>query len=321
VEYGGQTVEAHQPEYETGAAFGTMTLNDNYPSLIKANELCNRYGLDTISAGNCVAFAIECFEHGLIDRADTGGIELRWGDHWTMNAMLAKLCRREDFGDIIADGVKAAAARLGPAAEPFAVHVGGQELPMHDPRYEPALGVIYQLDATPGRHTQACQYLVAPGFRSNRAEFGVKRQEQEGRGNWVKEASCLMHVVNAAGVCLFGYLSMDISFVPDFLAAITGRPFGVDDMLTAGERIANMRQAFNVREGINPLAWPLPGRAYGRPPLPDGPTAGITVAIEQLAAEHLQEMGWTLDAAIPRRETLERLGLGDVATDLWRAPA
>ena len=318
VEYDGQTVEAHQPEYETAAAFGTMMLNNDYPSLIKANELCNRYGVDTISAGNCLAFAAECYEHGLIGRADTDGIELRWGDHQAMNAMLEKLCQRRGFGDILADGVKAAAERLGPSAEPFAVHVGGQELPMHDPQYEPGLGVIYQLDATPGRHTQACQYLVATGFKSDRPEFGVNREQQEGRGRWVKEAACLMHVVNAAGVCLFGYLSMHVTFVPDFLAAVTGHPFGVDDMLITGERIANMRQAFNVREGINPLVWTLPGRAYGRPPLPDGPTAGITVAIEQLAAEHLDAMGWTRDAAVPRPDVLKRLGLPDVARDLWR---
>ena len=138
-----------------------------------------------------------------------------------------------------------------------------------------------------------------------------------GRGRWVKEAACLQHVVNSAGVCLFGYLSMDISFIPDFMSAVTGSPFTVEDMLLTGERIANIRQAFNVRQGINPLAWPLPGRAYGRPPLADGPTAGISLAIEQMDAEHLAEMGWTLDAAVPRPEVLQRLGLDDVAADLW----
>jgi aldehyde:ferredoxin oxidoreductase len=294
-----------------------MTLNNNYPSLIKANELCNRYGLDTISAGNCVAFAIECFEHGLIGPADTGGIELRWGDHEAMNAMLEKLARREAFGDVLADGVMRASQRLGPSAEPFAIHVGGQELPMHDPRFEPGLGVIYHLDATPGRHTQACQYFVAPGFKSGRPEYGADRERQEGRGRWVKEAACLMHVVGASGVCLFGYLSTDVSFVPDFLSAVTGQSFDVDAMLLAGERIANIRQAFNVRHGINPMRWTLPGRAYGRPPLQDGPTRDLGVEIEQMDREHLDAMGWTQDAAVPRRDVLERLGLEDVARDLW----
>ena len=318
VEYGGQTIEAHQPEYETASAFGAMTLNNDYPSLIKANDTCNRYGLDTMSAGACVAFAIECYEHNLIGPDDTGGIELAWGDHEAMNAMLEKMARREDFGHVLADGVKRAAERLGPAAEPFAIHTGGQELPMHDPRYEPAMGVIYKIDATPGRHTQACQYLVAPGFPSDRPGFGEDPEKQAGRGRWVKEASCLCHTMNASGVCFFGYLSTHAPFLPEFMSAVTGWPFTLDDMLLVGERIANLRQAFNVREGINPVAQPIPGRAYGIPPLPDGPTAGITVQIEQMLREHLEEMGWTQDAAVPRREVLEGLGLGEIAQDLWK---
>lgn len=315
--YAGQTVEAHQPEYETAAAFGSMTLNNDYPSLIKANDLCNRYGLDTISAGACVAFAIECYEHKLIGVEETGGIELAWGDHEAMNAMLEKLANRQDFGDLLADGVKRAAERLGPDAEPFAIHVGGQELPMHDPRYEPGLGVIYKLDATPGRHTQACQYLVPPGFESERPGFGIDRERQEGRGRWVKEASSLCHTMNASGACLFGYMAMHATFVPEFMSAITGQPFTLDDMAIVGERIANIRQLFNVREGVNLVTQPIPERAFGRPPLPDGPTAGIKVEIEQMQQEHLEEMGWTLDAAVPQRDVLERLGLGDLAQDFW----
>lgn len=316
-EYQGTTTEAHQPEYETASAFGSMTLNSSYPSLVRSNELCNRYGVDTISAGACVAFAIECFENGLIGLKDTGGVKLAWGDHAAMNAMLEKMCKREDFGDVLADGVKKAAEHLGPAAEPFAIHCGGQELAMHDPRFEPGLGVIYKLDATPGRHTQACQYTVPSGFDTKRPGYGEKRKEQDGRGRWVKEASCLCHTMNASGVCLFGYCSTHITFVPDFLAAITGQPFTVETMLTVGERIANIRQAFNVREGINAVTQPIPRRAFGKPPLPDGATAGIEVQIDAMLNETLQDFGWTLDAAKPQRDVLERLGLGDVARDLW----
>ncbi len=318
VEYGGELIEAHQPEYETGAAFGSMALVDDYPALIKANDLCNRYGLDTISAGACVAFAIECFQEGLIGLEDTGGLELSWGDHRAMNTMLQKLALRQDFGDLLADGVQRAAEHLGPAAEPFAVHVGGQELAMHDPRFEPAMGVIYKIEATPGRHTQACQYLVPEGHDSPRPGFGVEREAQEGRGEWIKEASFLCHTMNASGACLFGYLSTRVEFVPEFMSAVTGQPFTVDDMLAAGERIANIRQAFTVRDGINPVAYSIPKRAYGYPALPDGPTAGISVQIERLQKEYLDDVGWTQDAAVPKREVLERLGMADVADDLWR---
>ncbi len=126
-----------------------------------------------------------------------------------------------------------------------------------------------------------------------------------------------MHMVNVSGVCLFGYLSTTFNFVADYLSAVTGRKFSMEDMLETGERIANMRQAFNVREGINPVTQPDPLRAYGYPPLPDGVTAGISVDMEQMSKEHLEQMGWTSEAAIPKRETLERLGLQDVARNLW----
>jgi aldehyde:ferredoxin oxidoreductase len=316
-EYEGQVVDAHQAEYESAAGFGTMIMNNDYPSILKANEICNRYGLDTISAGACVAFAFECFEHGLISKEDTGGIELKWGDHRAMNAMLEKLACREDYGDMLALGVKRAAEKLGPEAVPFAIHCGGQELPSHDPRYEPAMGVIYKMDATPGRHTQANQYSVAPGFKTGRPEYGADRKSQLGRGRWVKEASCLNHTMNVSGVCMFGYSSTHVTFIPEFISAVTGREFTVEDMLLTGERIANIRQAFNVREGINPITQPIPERAFGRPPLPDGPTAGINVQVEAMTEEYLEDMGWTKEAAIPQSEVLIRLGLSDVAKDLW----
>ena len=317
LEYGGEQVEAHQSEYETASAFGTMTMNNDYPSILKANEICNRYGLDTISAGSCIAFAIECYEKGLINKADTGGIELAWGDHQAMNQMLKKVALREDFGDILAMGVKRAAEYIGPEASPFAVHCGGQELAMHDPRHEPGLGAIYKIEATPGRHTQGCQYTLPPGYESGMPEYGTKREQQTGRGHFLREAISLNHVMSVSGVCLFGYLSTHVTFIPEFLSAVMGKEFTVKDMLEAGERISNIRQAFNVREGINPLTQPLPERAFGRPPLQDGPTAGLTVQVEAMVQEYLEDMGWTQDAAIPCEETLVRMGLADVAKDLW----
>jgi len=317
VEYEDKIYEAHQPEYESAAAFGTMISNNNYPSIVVSNDICNRYGLDTISAGGCIAFAIECFQEGLIDLEDTGGIYLNWGDHKAMNHMLEKLALREDFGDVLAEGVMRAAEVVGPESEPFAIHVGGQELPMHDPRFEPALGVIYKIDATPGRHTQAAQYINPPGYPSEKPGFGENREEQEDRGRFIKDAACMMHAVNASGYCLFGFLSSEYTCLPSFISSITGWDFDGDEMIKVGERIANVRQAFNIREGINAVEQSIPGRAYGRDPLPDGPTSGIRVEVEKMLEDHLENMGWTQDQAIPLKVTLERLGLSDIAYDLW----
>jgi aldehyde:ferredoxin oxidoreductase len=315
--YNSRKVEGHQPEYQTSAAFGPLTLNNDYPSLITANEICNRYGLDTISAGVCMAFAIECYQNGFITKHDTGGIALEWGDHEAMNAFLVKVALRQDFGDVLAQGVMRAGEHLGADAVPFAVHCGGQELPMHDPKFEPGLGLIYKMDATPGRHTQASQFTVAPGFETDRPAYGENRDQQTGRGRYFKEASLLTHTMNASGMCLFGYASTHVTFIPEYLSAVRGEEFTVDDMLLAGERIANVRQAFNVREGINPITQSIPGRAFGEPSLDEGPTKGIRVEIENMTAEYLDDMGWTQDAAIPTRQVLERLGLQNIADDLW----
>ena len=315
-EYGGEEFFAHQPEYETGAAFGSMCLIDDMVTLCKVNEICNRYGLDTISAGGTIAFAIECYENGLIAKEDTDGIEMTWGNTEAVVAMTEKLAKREGFGDVLADGVKVAAEKIGKGAEKFAIHVGGQELPMHDPRFEPGLGLIYLIDATPGRHTQGTQFIKHPGLDYDMPEFGQNPKDQEGRGRHLRVVSGLNHVMNATGMCLFGYLSADITFIPEFLTAITGQTYTLDDLFVIGDRIANLRHAFNLREGVNPLDWSIPDRAYGRPPLPDGPTEGVSVEIEKLLADYLQVMDWDLESTKPSRTKLEELGLSFVADAL-----
>ena len=113
----------HRPDYETLAAFGTMNLNDNLESIIKANDICNRYGLDTMSTGSTIAFAIECYENGIISDEDTEGIALTWGNHKAIVAMTEKIAEREGFGDILADGSKVAAEKIGPEAEQFTVEM------------------------------------------------------------------------------------------------------------------------------------------------------------------------------------------------------
>ncbi len=317
-EFDGRKVYAHVPEYETAAAFGSDLLNDNLASIVTANELCNRLGLDTISAGATLAFAVECYEQGLLTDADTGGLKLTWGDADTIIAALKMMGLREPgLGDLLADGVKVASEKIGKGAEQYAIHVGGQEIAMHDPRFEPGMGVIYQMDATPGRHTQGCNWFWPEGMEVDAPAFGEKREQQVGRGKALKPISNFNHVSNISGICLFGYLSTRYELLPEFLTAVTGHTYTFEDLLQVGERVAAIRQAFNVREGYNPITTPIPERAYGIPPLDDGPTAGFTVDLETMRREYLDEMGWTHDAAVPTRERLIALGLQDVAEDLW----
>lgn len=306
--------EAHQPEYETMSAFGSNCMNSNVESIIKANDICNSYGLDTISAGAIVAFAMECYERGLITKKDSGGLDLSWGNPEAVVKLTEKIAKREDLGEILSLGLAKAANAIGNGAEEFAVSVRGEALAMHDPRFEPAMAVIYKM--FPGKHIQASQFCKPPGLDDSIPDFGTRRGEQAGRGKALRILECLCNVVNCSGVCLFGYLSTYVDCVPEFLTAVTGVKWGLEDAVRVGERISNMRQAFNIREGVNLIATPFPARVLGLPPLEKGPTAGFSVDMETVLSEYLDAMGWSPDEARPSRAKLMELGMEDIVKDL-----
>ena len=186
---------AHKPEYETLGAFGGMCLNDHLESIIMANDLCNRYGIDTISAGATIAFAMECYEKGIISKEDTDGIELTWGNHQALVAMTEKMGKREGIGDILADGVKGAAEKIGKGAERYAIHIHGQEPAMHDPRNTPSFATVYQSDPTPGRHMQgSCAHFEMMsveefefphfGRKITQVDRSTIKHTYSGKGKW-----------------------------------------------------------------------------------------------------------------------------------------
>ncbi len=144
--------QMHRPEYQTLAALGTMLMNDNLESVIKANDICNRYGIDTMGVGGAIAMAMECYENGLITKEDTDGIDLTWGNAEAIVAMVEKVARREGFGAVLADGAQKAAEAIGKGAEKYAVAIRGKSLAYHDPRLSPALGTANIADANPAHH-------------------------------------------------------------------------------------------------------------------------------------------------------------------------
>jgi aldehyde:ferredoxin oxidoreductase len=304
----------HKPEYETLWAFGTDLLNDNLESIVKANEICNEYSLDTISVGSTIAFAIECFEEGIITAQDTDGLELTWGNHAAIVALTEKIARREGLGDVLADGVRVAAEKLGGSAERYAIHVAGEELPGHDPRFMPALATTYLLDATPGRHTQGGGW-PPPGIKVRGTKM---KYVYEGQAEDFYRLMTSMHVVNSAGLCMFGHYAYHIELIPAQLTAVTGWEYTLDDVWETGMRIATMRHVFNLREGHNPLARNVPGRMVGDPPLEEGKLKDVTVDYQTMRRELLEYIGWDAQTTIPSEESLRRLGmeflLEDVAT-------
>jgi len=306
-----------RPEYETTAMFGTNCLNNNLESIIKAGDICDRYGIDTISAGAAIALAIECYEKGLITKKDTDGIEMTWGNHKSIVAMTEKLAKREGFGNVLADGVKAAAEKIGKGADQYAIHVGGQELPAHDPKHAFYFATSYRLDPTPGRHFVGSELSDAPEYPSGLLpKFDLK--SFSGRGEARKMGSNFHQVVVCTGTCLFVFWAFpNVDPIADFMRAITGWEVTDNELLKTGERISNLRQAFNIREGLNPLKFKVPDRVIGKPPLKEGPAAGVTVDEDTMIKEYLTAMDWDLKTAKPSKKKLLELGLADVAQELW----
>jgi aldehyde:ferredoxin oxidoreductase len=323
---------AHKPEYETLGAFGGLVLNNNLESIIMANEICNRYGIDTISVGATIAFAMECYEKGIITQKDTDGIDLTWGNHKAIVAMTEKMGRREGFGDVLADGSKVAAERIGKGSEEYAIHIHGQEPAMHDPRSTPSFATVYQSDATPGRHMQgSCAHFEMGALEDFEfPQFGVKIPHVErpafkhtytGKGKWEALFRDQSHIGNCAGGCLIADLGpgmvTPVDTIPNALSVVTGWQLSPEEMVKTGERIATLRQAINVREGLKPADFKMPGRTVGNPPLKEGPIAHITVDVATMVAEYYNAMDWDLETGKPSKKKLVGLGLEDVARKLW----
>jgi aldehyde:ferredoxin oxidoreductase len=286
----------HRPEYEGQTSFGALCANSNTESIIMANDICNRAGLDTISSGSIIAFATELYEKGIITNKDTDGIDLKWGNHQAMVAMTVKLAKREGIGDILANGVKRAAEKIGKGAEQYAMHIGGQEVAMHDPKVlgygrlsSPA--ARYKMDATPGRHTVL---------------FGGPYSFTD------------THFLNVTGLCHFGRWPENEDLMVGVFNAVTGWNFTWKDMQKTGERVVNMRHVFNLREGINELNWQVPPRLVGNPPQPVGPLAGVTADLEAQVQWGLGFLDWDRFTTKPSKAKLLSLGgMDDVAKDLW----
>ncbi len=304
----------HRPEYEAMGAFGTMNLMAEPDAIIYANHLCNEYGFDVISAGVAVSMAIECYQNGIITKEDTDGLELNWGSDDGVIGFLKMMGERTGIGTVFADGVKVAAEKLGHGADKFAMHIGGQELPMHDPKLQPEYYNTYKLDPTPGRHTQ---------YEGNRRLGKIPPAPKDfkdyaNRGEHHKGASEYMHIVNSGGMCQFIMMMANTANMPSWFNAVTGWDMDLDEMMQVGERISNMRMAYEVREGGNPRLRAVPTRVTGATTegTSAGPLQGVKLDTELLETDFYNACDWDLKTSKPSRAKLESLGLKEVATAL-----
>jgi aldehyde:ferredoxin oxidoreductase len=309
----GRMFTDHRPEYETVAAFGTYCAIDDLRAVMRMNEICNRNGLDTISAGATIAFAMECYENGVFTQDELDGLKLEWGDGQAATELLRRMVERHGLGDVLVDGVRRASDRLDRGSEVYAIHAGGQELPAQDPRQASAYGLQYQMAPTPGRHTQGGmlrdelppQVLAALGVDPKLQEDDPLQYQTQAYA----AGTAWLNVLNAAGLCQMGLLLMGFDHVPQYVAAVTGWDFDMAECLEAGERIELVRHLFGLREGHNPLDVEVPSRVLGRPPLEAGPTAGVTVELDELRNAYLKMMDWDPQTAMPSGARLAGLGL------------
>lgn len=315
--------ETHKLEYETTASFSTMLMNEDINLVYEINEMLNRAGMDTISAGGAVAFAMECFEKGWITKADTGGIDLTWGNATAIRTVLEQMIARKGFGALLADGVKMAAEKLGQHTMDAAIHAGGQEIAYHDPRLDPGMALHACVDPTPGRHTTGAQlyygmfklWTRVPGL-PRADQFYVKDtryQAGNGRTKAAVAVSEFTQFYNAIGACYMGML-IGVDRVPVFewTNAATGWDMEPAEYMRTGRRIQTLRQMFNIREGIDPRQIKISKRLTGDPPQTAGPNNGVQYDIDVLIQAYWKEIGWNPETGIPTQETLDELEMNDV---------
>ncbi|MCL2120618.1 MAG: aldehyde ferredoxin oxidoreductase family protein [Clostridiales bacterium] len=313
----GRTQESHRPEYETIGAFGSLCLVDDIQTVMEANEACNRYGMDSISTGGTIAFAMECFEKGLIRPEDINGMDLSWGNKDALVPLIRQMAYREGIGAVLADGSRIAAHKLGQGAIAYAMQAGGVELPMHDPRCWPGFGYSYALDPTPGIHCKGPVGFIEHGWTDRQFEeiYNMRhlpdsRYAYENKGEALKLLSHWYHFFNGTGLCILGKYCYYRYPTLELLKAITGwEDFDMEEALACGERVNTLRQQFNVNEGISFEDFKPPGRVLGDPPFLAGPTAGVTVDVETVRRDYYREMDWDYPSGRPSRVAIERLGL------------
>lgn len=322
----GEIPVSHKPEYETTLAFSGLLLNDDWDSVMLINDLLNRAGMDSISAGGTVASAIEWYEKGLITKDDTDGLALTWGNTDAIITLVKKMISREGFGNVLADGSKEAARKLQIKDREGAVTAGGSEMAMHDPRLDPGFGLHASVEPTPGRHTTGAfiyydmyrLWTKLPGLPKPALLYRKKESFEPTLESAQKSVamSNFTNFYNALGVCMFGTL-IGIDRLPlfDWANAATGWNLSPGDYMKIGWRIQTLRQMFNVKQGIHPVDIRVSPRALGMPPLEKGPNRGSTLDLDQMRHNYWAEIGWDPETGVPTPETLAELGLAEISIE------
>lgn len=300
------------PEYESIGALGTMCGVDNLEAITLAHFLCNEYGLDVISAGNTIGFAMECYEKGILTKEDTDGLEFNFGNADLVVDLIAKISKREGIGDLLAEGTRKMAEKLGKDSYKFAMHVKGLELPAYDSRAAKITGLAYATSNRGGCHITA--FIEGPAFLSmpfmivEDAMVGDALSENPEDTKVVKEFEDAFGLFDAIGGCKFMGMVLTSEDWATLIQKLLGYEFTKQDFAKMGERLYNLARVYNVREGVTRADDTLPPRMLEEP-MPDGPAKGETVNLDPLLDAYYEYRGWDKETGKPTKEKLKELGL------------
>lgn len=291
------TMKMEGPEFETIGLLGANCGISDWESLVRATEVCDSTGMDTMSAGSCLSLAMECFESGIITTEDTGGLDLHFGNGSAMVRLLEMIAERRGIGAVLAEGVREAAERFG--APELAMHSKGMSPGAYDPRGAKGMALTYATSSKGAHHMFATTfgYEIAAG----------NRFQEEGKGELQRNHQFSMCVVDSIGMCSTMRIGISIDDMGDALRAVSGRDMSPEDMNLAAERIINLERMYNVRMGFSRKDDTLPERFLSET-MENGGSAGQTVDLEKLLDGYYRAMGWDRNG-IPSRSTLEKLGL------------
>lgn len=290
------------PEYETLWSFSANCGNNSLEAVIAANDLCLEYGLDTISTGTTIAFAMECFENGLISSKEAGNINMSFGNHEAILELIHKIARREGIGNVLADGTRAAAAAIGCNASDYSMQVKGLELAGYEPRGAKGMALGYATSPRGGCHERGYMLGEVTGIGPGEDQYAY-----EGKADLVKNSQNIVALKDSLGFCVLASVGTSIEDMADLFSAATGFRHSADDLLLAGERICNLERLFNLREGFTRDDDTLPERFLKEAILGTNGEPQ-TVDLDRLLGEYYSFCGWNSNGK-PLPETLERLKL------------
>jgi aldehyde:ferredoxin oxidoreductase len=300
------------PEYETLIGFGPNLWLDDPAFATRMGELCDRFGIDTISLSNTVGLAFKLYEKGLITERDTGGLKLKWGDPTAVEKLVTLACHRHGFGEYLLVGARTLGRRFG--AEDEAVQVNGLEVPYHDPRGGSGMALSYATSPRGACHNQSDYFMVEIGQAE--ASLGMKYLSRHAGAE--KAESVAIHqnwrsLFNSLVLCFFANVSPESLL--SLINAACGENYDVDEILCVGERGWNLKRAINVRLGLRAENDRLP-KEFMHPHLPGGGTEGYTPPFNEMLAAYYESRGWDPDTGMPTVDKLSSLGLEFVVEGL-----